>query len=94
MGVPVVTLLGDTLVGRLSASLLKPAKLGELIAKTPDDYIRIAQELAGDHPRLAALRASLRDRLVRSPLCNAHARARQFERIFHAIWRRWCESSG
>lgn len=91
MGVPVVTLLGDALVGRLSASFLKPVGLGALIAKTPADYVRIAKDLAGDPTRLATLRASLRDRVARSPLCNGPARARQLERVYRATWRRWCE---
>lgn len=90
MGVPVVTLCGDSLASRLSASFLRPAKLDELIAATPEDYGRIARELAGDPGRLSILRASLRDRIARSPLCDGGARARQFERIYRAVWRRWC----
>ena len=90
MGVPVVTRLGDTLVGRLSASFLRPVKLDELVAATPADYLRIARELAADPARLALLRASLRDRVARSPLCDPRARARQIERLYRATWRRWC----
>jgi len=92
MGVPVVTLLGDTLVSRLSASFLRPAGLDELVASTPDAYIDIAAALAGDPARLASLRATLRDRLLNSPICNGPARARQFERVYRAVWRRWCRS--
>ncbi|MBM3534365.1 MAG: tetratricopeptide repeat protein [Alphaproteobacteria bacterium] len=92
MGVPVVTLLGDNIVGRLSASLLRPIGLAELIARDHDDYVRIAKSLAEDRDRLARLRAGLRERIERSPLCNARVRARQFERIYRAIWRRWCVS--
>jgi predicted O-linked N-acetylglucosamine transferase (SPINDLY family) len=94
MGVPVVTLLGDNVVGRLSASLLKPIGLHDLVATDLDGYIRIAKGLAEDRARLARLRAGLRARIERSPLCDARARARQFERIYRAVWRRWCTASG
>jgi protein O-GlcNAc transferase len=93
MGVPVVTLLGDTLVSRLSASFLKPIGLDALIATTPGDYIRIARGLADDPVRLAAIRATLRDRLMRSPICDGRARARQVERVYRAVWQRWCRGS-
>ena len=92
MGVPVVTLLGGNLAGRLSASLLEPIGLQELVARDPDDYVRIACGLARDPARLAALRRGLRDRLARSPLCDGARRARQIERLYRAVWRRWCRA--
>ena len=92
MGVPVVTLLGDALVGRLTASFLRPVKLDELVAATPADYLRIARTLAADPARLATLRASLRGRVARSPLCDPRTRARQIERLYRATWRRWCRA--
>jgi predicted O-linked N-acetylglucosamine transferase (SPINDLY family) len=90
MGVPVVTLLGESLVGRLSASFLNPVGLGELVAATPEAFVRTAAGLARDPGRLAALRSMLRARVAASPLCDGRARARQFERLFRAAWRRWC----
>lgn len=90
MGVPVVTLLGENLAGRLSASLLEPIGLQELVARDPDDYVRIACGLARAPARLADLRHGLRDRLARSPLCDPRARVRQIERLYRAAWRRWC----
>lgn len=92
MGVPVVTLLGDTFMGRWSASMLHALKLDELIARTPEEYVECAVRLAADPPRLAALRVSLRERLSRSPLCNGPLRARQMQRLLRAIWRRRCRT--
>ncbi len=93
MGVPVVTLLGETMVGRWSASMLHALKLDELIARTPEEYVRIAAGLAGDLGRLAELRAGLRERLARSPLCDGPLRARQMDRVYRTLWRRWCKGS-
>jgi predicted O-linked N-acetylglucosamine transferase (SPINDLY family) len=88
MGVPVVTLVGDRPFSRSGASLLRNARLSELIAHTPDDYVRAAVDLAADRTRLAALRADLRDRLRASPLLDAPGFARAMEESFDAMWER------
>ena len=63
LGVPVVTLVGQTAVARAGLSLLRNLGLPELIAETPEQFVSIAVELAGDLPRLRDLRATLRDRM-------------------------------
>lgn len=78
MGVPVVTLVGAQHACRVGVSLLEAVGTPELIARTPEEYVRIAADLAADRPRLAALRTSLRDRLLRSPLGDGAAFARRF----------------
>jgi predicted O-linked N-acetylglucosamine transferase (SPINDLY family) len=90
MGVPVVTLPGGTLMSRWSAAMLRGVGLGDLVAKDADDYVRIARALAGDPDRRAGYRRTLRGRLAASSLCDAAGRARQFERLYRAAWRRWC----
>jgi len=91
MGVPVVTLAGAAMAGRWSASILQALKLPELVAGSRAEYVGIAAGLAGDLSRLAGLRAGLRDRVAGSPLCDGRSRARQVERIYRALWRRWCK---
>ncbi len=92
MGAPVVTLLGDTMVGRWSAAMLRALKLEDLIARTPEDYVEIALRLAADPARLAELRAGLRGRVLASPLCDGQRFTRHFERLIRALWRRWCRA--
>ncbi|CAG0963533.1 hypothetical protein PHYC_00858 [Phycisphaerales bacterium] len=94
MGVPVVSLVGDQHRSRVGASLLSAVGLADLIARDEKDYIRLARELAGDRARLAALHATLRDRLVSSPVCDGASYARRFEDALAALWRNWCERSG
>ena len=91
MGVPVVTLPGELPVSRVALSLLTTLGLGELAARDEDDYVRIAAELAGDLPRLAVLRASLRERMAASPLMDAPRFARNVETAYRSMWARWCE---
>ncbi len=94
MGVPVVTLPGDTMVSRWSASMLRALRLDGLVAWSEEAYVDCAAALAGDPARLSALRAGLRDRLAASPLCGGRHRARQMERLYRAVWRRWCRDQG
>ena len=90
MGVPVVSLAGRTSVGRGGLSILSNVGLPELAARDADDYVRIARELAGDLPRLRELRATLRERLLSSPLMNAPRFARHVEAAYRTMWQRWC----
>ncbi len=94
MGLPVVTLSGTRMVSRWSASILRALKLSELVAETPDAYVTAASRLAMDLPRLAELRAGLRDRLASSSLCDGRLRARQFERLLRAMWLHWWGGAG
>ncbi len=91
MGVPFVTLAGDRYMARMGASLLDAVGLGELVARTPGEYVALAARLAGDRSRLAAMRVALRRRLAASPLMNAPEFVRNVERAYRDMWRTWCE---
>jgi predicted O-linked N-acetylglucosamine transferase (SPINDLY family) len=90
MGVPVVTLVGKTVVGR--AGLCQAMNLGlkELVATTPEEYVGIAVALCANPERLGELRAALRARLESSPLMDGARFARNMEAAYRRIWRRWC----
>jgi len=90
MGVPVITLVGQTVVGRAGLSQLTNLGLPELIAQTPLQYVQIAVDLAGDLPRLAELRRTLRGRMQASPLMDAPSFARNIETAYRQVWRNWC----
>ena len=90
MGVPVVSLSGRTAVGRAGRSLLSNVGLPELVAQTPEEYMDIAVSLAGDLPRLAELRKTLRERMKNSPLMDAQRFARNVEAAYRDMWRKWC----
>jgi protein O-GlcNAc transferase len=90
MGVPVISLRGDRFTGRVGDSILTTCALSELVAGSVADYVARASRLAHDRPRLAALRAGLRDRLVASPLCDAAKFARHLEAAYRRMWRDRC----
>lgn len=86
MGVPTLTLSGDTLLARQGASLLTAAGRGDLVATNVADYIDKAIALASDLSELSALRASLREQTGASPLFDAPRFARNFEDALWEIW--------
>jgi len=90
MGVPVISLAGETSVSRGGVSLLSNLDLPELIAWSPEEYVRIAGKLAGDLERLGDLRATLRSRLEASLLMDAQSFARNIETTYRNLWRRLC----
>ena len=89
-GVPVVTMVGQTAAARAGLSLLTNLGTPQWVAQTPDQFVSIAVELASDLPRLGELRATLRDRLQRSPLMDAPRFARNVEAAYRMMWKRWC----
>jgi predicted O-linked N-acetylglucosamine transferase (SPINDLY family) len=92
MGIPVVTLAGQTGVARGGLSILSNLNLNGFVATTTDQYIDLATSLARDLPRVSELRASLRPRMQASPLMNAPQFARDVESIYRQIWRTWCSA--
>ncbi len=93
MGVPTVSLAGGTHVSRAGLSVLSAVGLAErLVASSPEDYVNKAAALANDLPRLAELRAGLRERVVRSPLRNEVHLTASLESLYRRAWTRWCSS--
>jgi protein O-GlcNAc transferase len=86
MGVPVITRIGSTAVGRAGLSQLSNLNLKELAAHNPDHFIQIAKELAADLPRLIQLRSSLREQMTKSPLMDAKQFARNIEDAYRKMW--------
>ncbi len=93
MGVPVITQVGRTVVGRAGWSQLNNLGLRQLAAFDEQDFIRIAVDLAGDLSTLASLRCTLRSRLQTSPLMDGKRFAQAIESAYRQIWREWCLSS-
>ena len=90
MGVPVVTLVGQTPVSRAGWCQLSNLGLPKLAGETPEEFVRIAVELARDLPRLQELRQTLRQRMEQSPLMDAATFAQGIEAAYRQMWRRWC----
>lgn len=79
MGVPVVALLGDSMISRQSAALLEAAGMHGWVAADADGFVKRAEGFAKDAAGLAALRSGMRRKLAQSPLVDGAAFARKFE---------------
>jgi len=93
MGVPVVTLSGDTAVGRGGRSILSNLGLPELIAYDHEQYVQIAISLARDLDRINALRRDMRARMLASPLMDAAQFAHDVETAYRSMWHNWCKAA-
>ncbi|MGE3271977.1 MAG: tetratricopeptide repeat protein [Chloroflexota bacterium] len=94
MGVPVVTVLGDRVAGRLAASFLTTLGLSDLVAASAGEYVKIVARLAADRDRLARERETLRARVLASPIADAGLYTRAVEDAYSELWRRWCAGTG
>lgn len=88
MGVPTLTLAGDSLIARQGASMLSAAGLADWVAETKVDYLNAALALCSDLSQLANLRAKLRAQVLASPLFDAERFAKNME---IALWEMWHE---
>lgn len=89
MGVPVVSLVGQTAVQRMGLSILSNIGLAELAASDPEQYVQTAIALANNLPRLAELRREMRQRLRASSLLDARRFTRDLESAYQEMWRRY-----
>jgi predicted O-linked N-acetylglucosamine transferase (SPINDLY family) len=90
MGVPVVTLSGSTVTSRLSASVLTALGMPEWIARSDDEYVRIALNAASDLHALARLRGEMRQKMAASPVGDTQRYTRHVEATYRSIWKQWC----
>ena len=86
MGVPVVSLRGETHAARLGASILTAAGHAEWIGADERAYEQIAVDLAGRIDEVRAGRAALRTQVERSPLMDEGAYLRAVEETIARVW--------
>ena len=90
MGVPTVTLPGESFAARHSLSHLSNAGLTDWVAGDLPSYIAMAAARAADRDALAALRAGLRARVKASPLCDSARFGRNLGAALRHAWQEWC----
>lgn len=94
MGVPVITLRGERVGSRQTASLLQALGRTEWIADDEDSYIDKVVALARDVEGRRAMRSTQREQMRASPLCDAKGLARALEDAYGAMVQRWCDARG
>lgn len=94
MGVPVLSLGGETFATRVGGSALGAAEQWGWLAESEADYVQRASQLAADIPALNATRLALRPHLETRPLMDAPRFASQMTQALRSMWRVWGESQG
>lgn len=89
MHVPTVTLLGERMIQRASASIMTTVGFPDCITTTEDEYVQRAVALVTtNRDELAAMRATARRNLLASPICVGYVEA--VERAYRTLWQEWC----
>jgi predicted O-linked N-acetylglucosamine transferase (SPINDLY family) len=90
MGVPLITMPGETAVSRAGWSQLNNIGLAELCAGSPELYVQLGVSWAKDREKLSKLRGELRGRMERSALMDARRFAANVEAAYRVAWGEWC----
>jgi protein O-GlcNAc transferase len=87
-GVPLLTVLGKTFVGRIAASMLHAVGLPELVTQSLEDYEALALKLAHEPRLLFGVWRKLQDNLRVKPLFDTKRFARNIEAAYTTVWER------
>jgi protein O-GlcNAc transferase len=90
MGVPTLTLAGNTPAGRQGAAILGAVALEGFIATDAEDFVRKGLHWTSNIEALAAVRTSLRRRYELSPIGDPARIASGLERALRMMWQRYC----
>lgn len=90
MGVPTLTLAGPTAASRSGASILGHVGLEAFVARDAADFVARGMAWSRQLDELAALRAGLRERFMRSPRGQPALVAAGVARALRLMWQRWC----
>ena len=92
MGVPVISLTGQVHTSRVSFDILSRLGLEFFSAQSPTEYVNKAIALASKPEALTNIRATMRQRLAASPLCNYQVITNDIENAYRKMWKDYCRS--
>jgi predicted O-linked N-acetylglucosamine transferase (SPINDLY family) len=90
MGVPTLTIAGETAQSRAGAGILGNVGLDEFVASGVPDFVAKGASWAARLADLATLRGALRERLQGAPAGRCDDMAAHVETALRHMWQRWC----
>lgn len=90
MGVPTLTIAGNTLASRAGTTWMSHVGLEEFVAGNTEEFVAKGVALASDIPALAAMRMGLRERCAASAAFRPDVVAAGVSRALRIMWQRWC----
>lgn len=89
MGIPVITLAGNSHGERFGKSLLENIGLSEFVVYDEQAYFDLAVALAGDKEIINNLHIGLRNMMQKSPLMDSNLYMGELEAAYMEIWQRF-----
>jgi predicted O-linked N-acetylglucosamine transferase (SPINDLY family) len=90
MGVPTLTLSGDTAAGRTGAAILGQVNLVGFIAHDKAGFLQKGLFWAENIAELSNIRAGLRERFAQSAIGQPELIAAGLNLALRSMWQRWC----
>ena len=85
MGVPIITLIGNSFQSRVGASILNCIKMNELITKNQKDYQKLAIELGTNFEKFIKVKDNLRNLVKNSSLFDSGKFIKNLEDLYLKI---------
>ena len=92
MGVPIITLLGDSVMGRLTASIMKKIGYDDFVTGSTADYVNLANNLYKRLTLSKDLKTNLRAE-AKKRLFDAKSYTEELEQNYQKIWSDYCKTS-
>lgn len=89
MGVPLVSMVGNSSPSRMSTNALTYTEHTEWLAQSPEEYLEIAIKLASDVQQLNLQRLKQRDEIEQSPLMRDDIFCHHVAAAFRVMWLNW-----
>ena len=94
MGVPTLTLIGETLSAKGSARVNKAIGLDDLIAYSEQEYVKKAIKLASNIDKLQEYRTTLRETMYSSTLCSDYTTyVNNLEDAYLKAWQKYKDAN-
>ena len=85
MGIPIITLTGNSFASRVGASILSSVNIKELITYNQKDYEEVSISLGMKPEKLLAIKSKLKENLVKAPLFNSIKFTKNLEELYLKI---------
>ena len=93
VGLPILTLMGKSFQGRVTASLLTAVGIPELITKSFKEYEDLAVELATQKNKIREIRDKLNNNISTTPLFNTRLYAKNLEKAYKKMYENYHSGS-
>lgn len=90
MGVPVLTMRGNSFVSRMGQTFMTAVAMSEWVADSDEAFVQTAVRMASDRHALLAIKQSLRERLRQSPAGDMVRYAQNFATMLREVWQDHC----